>query len=283
MQIYTRFNSADDHSTGAPNPMGPRSVRRGFTLIELLVVIAIIAILASLLLPGLTAAKRSGQKARCTSNLRQLAIAVTAYTADGAGRLPHYRLADEPTPASLYHNNRVNLWGGHENALANAGYPESGRRKLTEYLGVNVAECPLDRGYKPGSSLDGGAYTSGSFYEVYGTSYVYNTGILSEHGSATTSLGEPWETSLVVEVLYNARMEGIQRPSKLVMAGDRTLYYADFFELPGIDYLAKIQMHHETTFESNLVFVDTHVESNIMREAPENLRNAGYELVRAAQ
>lgn len=265
---------------------GPRSCvrisHRAFTLIELLVVVGIIAILAALLIPGLTAAKRSGQKARCASNLRQLAIAVTAYGADGGGRLPHYRLSDKATPASLYHNNRVNLWGGHENALVNSGFPESGRRKLTEYLGVQVAACPLDRGYRRGSSLDGGIYTSGTFYEVYGTSYVYNTGILSQRGSGTTSLGEPWQTSPVVEVLYSARIEEIQRPSHLVMAGDRTLYYADFFELPGIDYLAMTQMHHETDFEANLVFVDTHVDAAIMRESPDNLRNADYEVLGGA-
>ena len=129
-----------------------RRVRRvGFTLIELLVVIAIIAILASLLLPALQKTKRSGQIAQCGSNLHQIAIAVITYTSDNQGRYPNYRLADEPTPASLYHNNRVNLWGGNENALAAANYPESGPRKLTGYMGFFVGKCPLDRGYQPGS------------------------------------------------------------------------------------------------------------------------------------
>ncbi len=54
----------------------------GFTLIELLVVIAIIAILASLLIPGIARAKDKGKTTQCASNARQLVMAAIMYEQD---------------------------------------------------------------------------------------------------------------------------------------------------------------------------------------------------------
>jgi prepilin-type N-terminal cleavage/methylation domain-containing protein/prepilin-type processing-associated H-X9-DG protein len=56
--------------------------RWGFTLIELLVVIAIIAILASILFPVFARAREKARQARCTSNLRQIGLAMSMYVSD---------------------------------------------------------------------------------------------------------------------------------------------------------------------------------------------------------
>lgn len=62
--------------------------RNGFTLIELLVVIAIIALLLSIIMPGLSAVKERAKKVVCMAHMKGIGDAVLIYTQQQDGELP---------------------------------------------------------------------------------------------------------------------------------------------------------------------------------------------------
>ena len=83
--------------------------------------IAIIAILAALLLPALASAKHRAQAIRCTSNFRQIGLALGIYLDDNNERVPSalsFGVAGNDIPAAVALNNRTYLFGGVAKLLA---------------------------------------------------------------------------------------------------------------------------------------------------------------------
>jgi len=79
LKINLPINMQNQTKNQRRNPPSLSRPRSAFTLIELLVVIAIITLLLSILSPALMKAKELARRLKCTSNLRQVHLAVCLY------------------------------------------------------------------------------------------------------------------------------------------------------------------------------------------------------------
>lgn len=110
----------------------------GFTLVELLVVISIIAILISILLPGMAKARKAARAVQSSSNLRQIALAVLTYASDHNGHTP--------ATAGLGWNPNLQLIGNIGTVTAGAAnLDQNGNLKSLDY---SAATSRTDAGGK---------------------------------------------------------------------------------------------------------------------------------------
>lgn len=77
-----------------------KTKKSGFTLIELLVVIAIIALLMGILMPALSRVREVAKRTICSSQLRQVGIAIPLYAGDNDNFMPYY--GDPMHPYAVY-------------------------------------------------------------------------------------------------------------------------------------------------------------------------------------
>ena len=187
---------------------------RGFTLVELLVVIAIIALLISILLPSLAAAREQAKKAKCLANLRDLQAAGFAY----AGEDQHENLIPVHenvmiNQGTVYISGSRRAWGGKagsseyddgfyatgyspshlgfgpatrplNNYLYRTGFEdrfgmEEEERRKDERIDLPAFKCPSDVGFEyPDTDIPSSyreRFMGRSLYDTYGSSYAVNS------------------------------------------------------------------------------------------------------------
>lgn len=162
-------------------------MRKAFTLIELLVVVAIIALLISILLPALSAAKAQARADQCMSNQRQLAMGFLGYADDWEDCLPGSTW-DFIGPGNSYADSIPLCWLGSLNSTADLEHqrehmPFSGT--IFHYLSENekVYKCPDD-------TMDKRAFQGVNFRDK--PFYSYTSPVLLTGASTSMLLSTRW-------------------------------------------------------------------------------------------
>jgi len=140
--------------------------RRGFTLIELLVVIAIIAVLVGLLLPAVQKVRDAAARAECQNNLKQLGIAVTAFSTASKNKLPALTTATDTVPTAGGYNGSIHYtllpYIEQDNV-----YNKGSTAATTLAQPIKTYGCPADRTMNDGFPKGRNDFAAASYYANY--------------------------------------------------------------------------------------------------------------------
>lgn len=146
--------------------------RRAFTLIELLVVIAVIAIIAAILFPAFASARAKARQTTCTSNLRQIGLAIAMYAQDNDDVFPY---GGDGEDKEAFNGEIPPLSGVLEPYIKSKTLWRCPSDTGFDILEVGFDEMPLDA--RPTS------------FDAFGMSYYYRTELTLTHQTTSGLVG----------------------------------------------------------------------------------------------
>ena len=144
------------------------AMKRAFTLVEILIVLAVIGILAAIIFPAFLGARGKARTIACTSNLRQLGMAVDQYISD----YDHYPRgldpADKETPE---------IWKDEQAAQGvNFGAVRLLPDVMDPYVKTRqIWHCPSDTGFDVQELSHTPLDARPTCFAAFGMSYMYRT------------------------------------------------------------------------------------------------------------
>ncbi|MCM8532082.1 MAG: type II secretion system GspH family protein [Lentisphaeraceae bacterium] len=226
-----------------------------FTLIELLIVVAIIGILASLLLPSLSKARKSAMIAVSVSNMKQLGVAQALYV---LGNKDRFITSRYPTQVNIAWDDMMNDLLGFNMTQSEIASDAPAWRDT-----FKVLQCPLDEVTRTNSNyfkrtyeLNG--YSSGSSPRIF----QYGTTL----SMFVAEIDLPSETIAMNE--QSKSHNSIGGGSNVVMVGGNIDEVTINTVLTGnVRYDPN---HHENRYRNPLLFIDGHVVIKDMRQTRGN-------------
>ena len=223
-----------------------RSTRHAFSLIELLVVIAIIAILISLIMPMLSAARRRARSVQCQSNLRQLGHMLQLYANDNQGW--YFPVGNHPVTGQPHSSFGINR-------------PPHERWPMKVF---KVPGAPLPPAY------DADAYTQNPYQPDVYPAARYTPAVLLCPADV-----DPFEAHSYVLNAHLADRSIKQGSSNfggltnadVILAGEKVSLVRDYY-MQNADYPIVVeQLRHGVQTGSNFLYLDFHVGTVLPRDA----------------
>lgn len=266
--FYFYEENASFQGSGTVQACGEK--KAGFTLIELLVVIAIIGVLVGLLLPAVQQARESARRISCSSNVRQLGVAMHSYMSANK-KFPCQKIDDDTRYAasaagSWTPGGKALFWFGEVDYTTNSnGTLDVTAGPLQPFFESNasVLQCP---------NFSESMLEEVKFGDRIATAFGYNSQLGPGSGNYYGSVpGGPYQDKAY-------RIKDIPETSRTVAFAETAMvYFAAPFglreQLGGFSKPSEndpvVHFRHGGGF-ANAVFVDGHVEgfSRKFRKGP---------------